>query len=66
MRNYKDLHEEFPNQTTADQWFDEDQFESYRMLGLHIVQEISEWWDGRDLEGLVKKLEQYKEKKDNA
>jgi glycerophosphoryl diester phosphodiesterase len=27
---------EFPHQTTADQWFDESQFESYRKLGMHI------------------------------
>lgn len=27
----------FPHQTTADQFFDEAQFESYRMLGLHSV-----------------------------
>ncbi|CAN5916771.1 hypothetical protein BH11PSE8_BH11PSE8_46330 [soil metagenome] len=28
----------FPHQTTADQFFDEAQFESYRMLGQHIAQ----------------------------
>ena len=27
---------EFPHQTTADQWFDESQFESYRKLGMHV------------------------------
>jgi hypothetical protein len=27
----------FPHQTTADQFFDEEQFESYRKLGLHIA-----------------------------
>jgi hypothetical protein len=26
----------FPHQTTGDQWFDESQFESYRMLGHHV------------------------------
>lgn len=31
--NYAAVHEEFPHQTTADQWFDEPQFESYRRLG---------------------------------
>ena len=59
VRNYKALHKEFPHQTTADQWFDEDQFESYRMLGLHAILEISERWDGGDMEGLVKRVEQY-------
>ena len=33
---YARLHEEFPHQTTADQFFDESQFESYRRLGLHV------------------------------
>jgi hypothetical protein len=28
-----------PRQTTADQFFDEEQFESYRKLGLHIAHE---------------------------
>ncbi len=36
VQNYRALHPEFPHQTTADQFFDEDQFESYRMLGLHV------------------------------
>jgi hypothetical protein len=31
---------DFPHQTTVDQWFDESQFESYRQLGLHIVEEL--------------------------
>jgi hypothetical protein len=35
---YKNQHSEFPHQTTADQWFNESQFESYRMLGYHIVE----------------------------
>ncbi len=59
--NYKSLHDEFPHQTTADQWFDEAQFESYRMLGLHTILEMCERWDGRDMETLVKRVEQYVE-----
>jgi hypothetical protein len=62
VANYKALHKEFPHQTTADQWFDEDQFESYRMLGLHTILEMSGGWEGRDFEALVKKVEQYIEK----
>jgi len=31
--NYSKTHPEFPHQSTADQFFDEDQFESYRSLG---------------------------------
>jgi hypothetical protein len=29
---------EFPHESTADQWFNESQFESYRKLGLHIAE----------------------------
>ena len=29
---------EFPHESTADQWFNESQFESYRRLGLHICE----------------------------
>ena len=29
----------FPHESTADQWFDESQFESYRMLGYHVGRE---------------------------
>jgi hypothetical protein len=31
--NYSKMHPGFPHQSTADQWFDEDHFESYRALG---------------------------------
>ncbi len=31
---------EFPHQSTADQWFDETQFESYRLLGEHIAHSV--------------------------
>jgi hypothetical protein len=34
--HYLDRHPTFPHQTTADQWFDEVQFESYRALGQQI------------------------------
>lgn len=34
---YHAEHTEFPHQSTADQWFDESQFESYRKLGYHIA-----------------------------
>ena len=37
---YRDTHAPFPNQTTADQWFDESQFESYRRLGLFTMQTL--------------------------
>lgn len=34
--NYATNHKSFPHETTADQSFDEEQFESYRALGEHI------------------------------
>jgi hypothetical protein len=36
LLNYKCTHPGFPHEATADQWFDESQFESYRKLGHHI------------------------------
>jgi hypothetical protein len=35
--NYSKLHPEFPHESTADQWFDENQFDSYRSLGRYIA-----------------------------
>ena len=37
IKNYKKGHPEFPHESTADQWFTESQFESYRALGYHVV-----------------------------
>jgi len=39
---YAEENKEFPHQSTADQWFDESQFESYRALGEHIVKSVFE------------------------
>ena len=38
VRGYKGAHPDFPDQTTADQFFDEEQFEAYRELG-HCIGE---------------------------
>jgi hypothetical protein len=38
--NYQTCHATFPHQSTADQWFSESQFESYRRLGQHIVETL--------------------------
>jgi hypothetical protein len=37
---YRQRQDTFPHQTTADQWFDESQFESYRMLGHHVGMQV--------------------------
>ena len=38
LQNYSRQHPDYPHDSTADQWFTESQFESYRRLGLHIVE----------------------------
>ncbi len=40
VRNYAAQNTSFPHQPTSDQWFDESQFEAYRRLGYHVVEEI--------------------------
>ncbi len=37
VANYARTHAAFPHESTAEQWFGEAQFESYRMLGLQTV-----------------------------
>jgi hypothetical protein len=37
---YLRAHEDFPHQSTADQWFDEPQLESYRVLGYWMTKRI--------------------------
>lgn len=37
VAQYRSAHPSFPHETTADQFFSEDQFESYRRLGRHVV-----------------------------
>ncbi|MBN1568025.1 MAG: patatin-like phospholipase family protein [Acidobacteria bacterium] len=39
IQQYKASHADFPHETTGDQFFSEDQFESYRWLGHHIAME---------------------------
>jgi hypothetical protein len=43
--NYAAQNPSFPHQPTSDQWFDESQFESYRRLGYHVVEEIFQFRD---------------------
>lgn len=42
VMNYAQQNSAFPHQPTSDQWFDESQFESYRRLGYHVVDEIAQ------------------------
>jgi hypothetical protein len=43
--SYQTDHKSFPHQSTAEQFFDESQTESYRMLGLFTAHEICGSWD---------------------
>jgi Patatin-like phospholipase len=47
----------FPHQSTADQWFDESQTESYRMLGLQTVDEMCSGWTGEGFADFRRHLE---------
>ncbi|MFQ5737555.1 MAG: patatin-like phospholipase family protein [Acidobacteriota bacterium] len=40
IREYRSKHPQFPHQTTADQFFDEAQFEAYRALGYQAAKSI--------------------------
>ncbi len=40
VRSYAMAHEKFPHEPTADQWFSESQFESYRSLALDIAHDV--------------------------
>ena len=37
IQDYAVKHKDFPHDTTADQWFDKSQFESYRRLGQFVI-----------------------------
>ncbi len=47
IKQYKSDYFEFPHETTADQFFDETQFECYRKLGRHIAEKAFEEALGR-------------------
>ena len=54
---YQSANQAFPHQSTSDQWFNESQTESYRMLGIQSVGDICEGWDGNNgLSGLLEHL----------
>jgi len=50
--NYKKLNPHFPHESTGDQWFGEQQFESYRALGLHAVETICKSAEDEEIDGL--------------
>ncbi len=42
---YRASHEDFPHESTANQFFNEAQFESYRHLGSWMIHAITKWPD---------------------
>lgn len=38
IKTYRALNPDFPHQATLDQFFDEEQFEAYRQLGVHVAE----------------------------
>lgn len=60
VTNYKSTNPAFPHQSTANQFFNESQTESYRMLGLCTMTEIFRRWDSAaGFEGVVKNARDY-------
>ena len=55
VRDYAAHNTSFPHQPTADQFFDEDQFEAYRALGFHAARKL--FLEGEDLEAVVARME---------
>jgi hypothetical protein len=52
--NYKTQSAEFPHESTVDQFFDDNQFEAYRALGVHIAEDAFGPWVTCDLFGMVR------------
>jgi hypothetical protein len=57
VASYAATHPAFPHESTADQWFDESQTESYRMLGLLTVDQLCAEWAGGGLTDFCTHLE---------
>ncbi len=49
VQNYKRQHQDFPHDSTAQQWFTESQFESYRRLGHAVIEGMTKPF--REVEG---------------
>lgn len=61
---YREINPDFPHQSTANQFFNESQTESYRMLGLHTIQEMCEGWQaGSGFTALVNHVRDHTVKK---
>ncbi|MCP4768937.1 MAG: hypothetical protein GY875_22085 [Gammaproteobacteria bacterium] len=52
IRGYKGAHPDFPDESTVDQFFDEDQFEAYRLLGYNLTTQL---FDNTSLEAKIRR-----------
>ena len=59
VTNYATSSPTFPHESTADQWFDETQFESYRALGKAEILKMAGPGPVPDLADFLKKMEKY-------
>ena len=61
VASYHAANGDFPHESTSDQWYNESQTESYRLLGLHTLQEICRGWEkektGDGLDGFFHHVE---------
>jgi patatin-like phospholipase len=57
--SYKVASKDFPHEATADQWFSEAQFESYRALGSYLISLVAAEEPILDLPALKKRFEEY-------
>jgi hypothetical protein len=66
VRAYANTSPLFPHETTADQWFDESQFESYRALGLHSLRQVVGAAQTSSIAELFQAVKDYVEQKPSA
>jgi hypothetical protein len=64
--SYARSHPQFPHESTADQWFSESQFESYRALGTHAVTQVNGDKECSDFEAFLTNVGEYLDKHDDA
>jgi hypothetical protein len=57
--NYAKNSIDFPHESTADQWFSESQFESYRRLGLFAIEQIAAEGEVKSVDDLIDVAERY-------
>jgi hypothetical protein len=57
--SYSRSHDNFPHEPTADQWFSESQFESYRALGVHAVTQVCGTAGSADFDTFLKNVGDY-------